>query len=269
MGANDICHGGVSGMTSVTRFRSDFQSAIRILATDLPDARIQVLSIPDLYRLWQIEKGRFLARTAWRFLHTCDALLQRPQSNAPEDVARRALVRDRLVSFNDVLGDVCAEYVQCTYDGGAAFRTRFDRETCRRATSSTPHGTARSCSPASPGGRASRHPEAGDEESRRPVDVRERQQELGTARMAEFRKLVAERLGLEAQGVDHRLVLRRVDRANGVRDCPARLHALGSGAEKRQLKLGERLVRASARPAATRGCRARSRARRRARGRSR
>lgn len=127
MGANDICHGGVSGMTSVTRFRSDFQSAIRILATELPDARIQVLSIPDLYRLWQIEKGRFLARTAWRFLHTCDALLQRPQSNAPEDVARRALVRDRLVSFNDVLGDVCAEYVQCTYDDGAAFRTRFDR----------------------------------------------------------------------------------------------------------------------------------------------
>ncbi len=86
-----------------------------------------MLSIPDLYRLWQIEKGHFLARTAWRFLHTCDALLQRPQSNAPEDVARRALVRDRLVSFNDVLGDVCAEYVQCTYDDGAAFRTRFDR----------------------------------------------------------------------------------------------------------------------------------------------
>jgi lysophospholipase L1-like esterase len=127
MGANDICHGGVSGMTSVTRFRADFESAIRILATNLPDARIQVLSIPDLYRLWQIEKGRFFARTAWRFLHTCDALLERPQSNAPEDVARRTLVRDRLDSFNDVLGDVCAEYVQCTYDDGAAFRTRFGR----------------------------------------------------------------------------------------------------------------------------------------------
>jgi lysophospholipase L1-like esterase len=128
MGANDICHGGVSAMTSVTRFRSDFETAMRILATDVPDARIQVLSIPDLYRLWQIEKGRFLARTAWRFLHTCYALLQQPQSNAPEDVARRALVRDRLVSFNHVLGDVCAEYVQCTYDGGAAFRARFDRQ---------------------------------------------------------------------------------------------------------------------------------------------
>ena len=78
-------------------------------------------------RLWQIEKGHFLARTAWRFLHTCDALLQRPQSNALEDVARRTLVRDRLLSLNDVLRDVCAEYVQCNYDGGAAFRTRFDR----------------------------------------------------------------------------------------------------------------------------------------------
>lgn len=127
MGANDVCHGGVTAMTSVARFRSDFEAAMQILTTRLPDARIQVLSIPDLYRLWQIEKGRFLARTAWRFLHPCEALLVRPQSSAPEDVARRAFVRNRMISFNRVLGEVCIEYVQCTYDGGAVFRTRFDR----------------------------------------------------------------------------------------------------------------------------------------------
>ena len=127
MGANDICHGGVASMTSVARFRSDFESGLRVLATRLPDARVEVLSIPDLTRLWQIEKGRFLARTAWRFLHTCDALLERPQSNAAEDVARRALVRNRLIGFNRVLGEACAQYALCSYDGGAVFRTRFDR----------------------------------------------------------------------------------------------------------------------------------------------
>ena len=127
MGANDVCHGSVTAMTSVTRFRSDFEAALRVFATLLPDARIEVLSIPDLYRLWQIESGRFLARTAWWFLHLCDALLANPRSTAPEDVARRALVRDRLSAFNQVLSDACAEYSQCTYDGGAAFQTRFGR----------------------------------------------------------------------------------------------------------------------------------------------
>jgi lysophospholipase L1-like esterase len=127
MGANDICHGGLAAMTPVARFRSDFDAALEILTTRLPDARIQVLSIPDLYRLWQVENGRFLARTAWRFLHSCDSLLERPRSSAPEDTARRSLVRSRVIVFNQVLGEVCAAYVQCTYDGGAVFQMRFGR----------------------------------------------------------------------------------------------------------------------------------------------
>jgi hypothetical protein len=127
MGANDICHGGVAAMTPVARFRADFEAGLDTLTTQLPDVRIQVLSIPDLSRLRQIESGRFLARTVWRLLHTCDALLERPQSTAPEDVARRALVRNRMLTFNRVLGDMCALYVQCHYDGGAVFRTKFER----------------------------------------------------------------------------------------------------------------------------------------------
>jgi lysophospholipase L1-like esterase len=125
MGANDVCHGGVAAMTSTQRFRSDFESALRVFATRLPDARIEVLSIPDLYRLWQIESSRFLARTAWRLLHLCDALLARPHSTATADVARRSLVRSRLAAFNRTLGAVCAEYARCAYDDGAAFRTKF------------------------------------------------------------------------------------------------------------------------------------------------
>src|SRR5262245_43916921 len=38
MGANDVCHGGVSAMTSTTRFRSDFEAALQTLTTRLPEA---------------------------------------------------------------------------------------------------------------------------------------------------------------------------------------------------------------------------------------
>jgi hypothetical protein len=125
MGANDLCHRGVTDMTTVARFHSDFEATMTTLAAT--SARIEVLSVPDLYRVWQLEKGRFLARTAWRFTHACPALLAHPTSTAPADVARRLLVRRRELGFNRVLATVCAEYAQCRFDGGAVFRTRFGR----------------------------------------------------------------------------------------------------------------------------------------------
>ena len=60
---------------------------------------------------------------AWRSIPFCPTLLTHPTSNAPADVARRAAVRARVLEFNSVLAQVCAEYPQCTTDGGAAFRS--------------------------------------------------------------------------------------------------------------------------------------------------
>ena len=34
-------------------------------------------------------------------------------------------MHSRLAAFNRTLGEVCAEYARCAYDGGAAFRTKF------------------------------------------------------------------------------------------------------------------------------------------------
>ena len=48
-------------------------------------------------------------------------------------------------------------------------------------------------------------------------------------------------LDLEPGGVDHRLALVGVQRADGVDDRAARLHALGRGAEERELQVGQRL----------------------------
>ena len=108
------------------RFRADVDAALGHISTGLPDARIQVLSVPDVYRL-----GRFSMAssspasrgTGSGFAACCSTM--RPRH--PADVARRQQVRARTVELNGVLGEVCAAYVHCRFDGGAVFRTAFGR----------------------------------------------------------------------------------------------------------------------------------------------
>lgn len=127
LGSNDVCRRSEGAMTSVTRFRAQLESGLRALTTGLPDARVQLVSIPDVVRLWSLEKGSFLARTVWRVGGICQSLLARPTSNASADVARRARVSARTAALNDQLAAVCAEYLHCRYDAGAVFSTSFTR----------------------------------------------------------------------------------------------------------------------------------------------
>src|SRR5579862_9463312 len=83
--------------------------------------------------------------------------------------------------------------------------------------------------------------EPGDEEPRRVVAVRHRQEELRTCRVRVLRPLVAERLDGEPRRVDDGTVLVRVERADGVDDRSARNHTLRRGPEQLELKLGQRL----------------------------
>src|SRR6266480_1447957 len=52
-------------------------------------------------------------------------MLKNPTSNAAADVTRRANVQARNVAFNGVLQSVCAQYIHCRYDGGAAYAINF------------------------------------------------------------------------------------------------------------------------------------------------
>ena len=56
IGANDVCAGNEAAMTSVDEFTDAFDAAIDTLVRELPDARVLVLSIPDLARLWEVGK---------------------------------------------------------------------------------------------------------------------------------------------------------------------------------------------------------------------
>ena len=54
MGANDVCTSSESTMTPVDTLRSQLRGALATLSAGSPNARIYVVSIPDVYHLWQI-----------------------------------------------------------------------------------------------------------------------------------------------------------------------------------------------------------------------
>jgi lysophospholipase L1-like esterase len=125
MGGNDLCTPTVAQMTSVADFRSAFERALAILSAGSPRARIYVVSIPDVFRLWAILKDNLLARAAWRTFDTCQSLLRRPRSTDAADVTRRRAVRQRTIDFNTQLAQVCAVYIHCRYDRNALFSDLF------------------------------------------------------------------------------------------------------------------------------------------------
>ena len=127
MGGNDVCASSESAMTPVETFQAQFQTAMNSLATGSPTAKIYVVSIPDVYHLWEILHTSPSARLVWRLFRICQSLLARPNSMEQEDVDRRARVRQRNIDFNERLQQVCATFVSCRYDGGAVFSTPFSR----------------------------------------------------------------------------------------------------------------------------------------------
>jgi len=132
MGANDLCTRTVAGMTSVAEFRSQFERAMAALSAGSPRARIYVVSIPDVFRLWVILKENLLARVAWRTLDICQSLLQHPRSTDASDVMRRMTVRQRNIDFNVQLSEVCATYIHCRFDLNAVFSDPFEPEDVSR-----------------------------------------------------------------------------------------------------------------------------------------
>jgi len=132
IGANDLCTRTVAGMTSAADFRSQFERAMASLSAGSPRARIYVVSIPDLYRLWVILKDDLLARFVWRTFDVCQSLLERPRSTDASDVMRRMTVRQRNTEFNVQFAEVCAMYIHCRFDQNAVFSDPFQPEDVSR-----------------------------------------------------------------------------------------------------------------------------------------
>ena len=129
IGANDACAADVASMTSVATFRKEIDAGLARLKKGLPKARVLMVSIPDLYRLWQVGRDSEKAVKTWTKGSICRSMLAAPDSTAPADQQRREKVRDRIDAYNAQLQKACRAYgSKCRWDGGAAHRVDFDLE---------------------------------------------------------------------------------------------------------------------------------------------
>lgn len=125
IGGNDLCTDTVGAMTSVNAFHDQFQQAMTTLHNVSPDTHVLVVSVPNVYQLWQLFKGNWWARFIWSAAGICQSLLANPTSTQSADVQRRETVRQRNIAFNTQLADVCSQFDQCLFDGNAVFNTPF------------------------------------------------------------------------------------------------------------------------------------------------
>lgn len=126
IGANDACTSSESSMTSIASYRSSIDAALATLKNGLPNAKVAVLSVPNVWQLWNVGKGSSSARSTWSLFGICQSLLANPTSTAQADVDRRARVRQRVVDFNTQLAEACTAYgPNCDFDDNAIFNYNF------------------------------------------------------------------------------------------------------------------------------------------------
>jgi lysophospholipase L1-like esterase len=125
VGANDACRATPQEMTPVEAFRADVDRALRVLGDGLPQAQILVLSVPDLYRLWELGHGEPRVVRAWN-RGVCPSMLADADSTDDAAAQRRSAVRERVAAYNAALADACrAHGDRCRFDGGAVHGAEF------------------------------------------------------------------------------------------------------------------------------------------------
>jgi lysophospholipase L1-like esterase len=126
LGANDACTSSISTMTSTATYQSQLEQGMNTLTTGLPSAQINVGSLPNVYRLWEIFHTNSSAVNTWNSLKICQSLLANPTSLAKADEERRLQVKAREEEYDSALQSVCAKYTQCKFDNNAGFKTMFN-----------------------------------------------------------------------------------------------------------------------------------------------
>jgi len=121
MGANDVCTSSISTMTSVSDFRAQFSTTMSVHASGLPPgSHVFVSSIPNVYQLWALLHNDPAARFVWSIAGICQSMLSPANTEAD-----RQTVLAREQEFNQVLADVCGQYIMCRFDDLAVFNYQF------------------------------------------------------------------------------------------------------------------------------------------------
>jgi lysophospholipase L1-like esterase len=125
IGANDVCRSRVGDMTGTGQFEVQVGVALSTLRAGVPKARILMVSLPDIYRVWEVAHTNKSAQQVWA-LGVCPTLLANPTSTAAADIQRRQLFRDRIDAYDAILAKACQDYGPlCRYDGGVVHNTAF------------------------------------------------------------------------------------------------------------------------------------------------
>ncbi|MGH9244476.1 MAG: SGNH/GDSL hydrolase family protein [Acidimicrobiales bacterium] len=128
MGGNDACTSSEATMTSVETYRAEVDAALDVLQDGLPEARVFIASVPNVYRLWEVGRGDWWIRFVWDSFDVCQSVFANAGSTNPADEARRQRVRQRVVDYNTQLAEACAAYgPNCDFDDNAVFNFRFER----------------------------------------------------------------------------------------------------------------------------------------------
>jgi lysophospholipase L1-like esterase len=126
IGANDVCASSESTMTSTTAFQGSLTTALNTIKSRAPRAQIYIVSIPNIYRLWEVLKGSAGARSAWTTYQICQSMLANPTSTLQSDIDRRLRVSLRNQEFNNILKAVCESGAYaCRFDNYGAYNTDF------------------------------------------------------------------------------------------------------------------------------------------------
>jgi lysophospholipase L1-like esterase len=122
IGANDACANPPTGQAS---FASAFQQSINTLKSGLPNARIYVASIPNLFHLWELFHNNRTATFSWEFTKECPGIMTEPTSEGTAAKARRAATLAAEEGYDATLKNICAAPANCQYDNGAVFAAKF------------------------------------------------------------------------------------------------------------------------------------------------
>jgi lysophospholipase L1-like esterase len=122
IGANDAC---ANPSTSQSSFTSNFQTSINTITSGLPNARIYVASIPNIFHLWELFHTNRTAVRSWESTKECPGVMTEPTSEGTAAKNRRAATLAAEEGYDATMKSICAATPHCQYDNGALFAAKF------------------------------------------------------------------------------------------------------------------------------------------------
>jgi lysophospholipase L1-like esterase len=128
VGSNDACAPSLDEVTSADDFAAEMTELVDGIASASPSTHILLLSVPDVEQIWNLGHDNPAAVRLWDRSPSCRSLLWGADSDAPEDVERRAGIGELVDQYNAAIADACAAQPMCVYDGGALHDIEFGRD---------------------------------------------------------------------------------------------------------------------------------------------